>query len=244
MPISCLQNIDSLKFTSILSLICITTVVCVVVGSSISAMIQGELPSGDFKWFNFSWDIFQAIPVITFALTCHAQLPPIYNELSNHTTQRFRYVIIMTYSICSCLYVANGVFGYALFQSDTKDNILNNFANDNWVANIARLCVTFTITFSYPLMNFAFRSAFDFIVFDMAFKKIFGERKNLPPELNISIPTHRRYVVETILAGIICWILNVLIPSISVVFGLIGALAGSFLVFIFPALLQYNVSWI
>ena len=220
---------------------CITFVVCVVVGSSFAAMIQSELPSAGFQLVNFSWDIFQAVPVITFALTCHAQLPPIYHELSNHTTQRFRWVIGLTYSICSLLYVSNGMFGYILFQGETKDNILNNFENDDWLANVARLCVTFTITFSYPLMNFAFRTALDFILFDMGFKAIFGEKPNIPDEINITIPTHRRYILETILAGILCWILNVLVPSISVIFGLIGALAGSFIVFIFPALLQYGV---
>lgn len=197
---------------------------------------------GGVSLFNPSWDIFQAVPVITFALTCHAQAPPIHYELSDHTAQRFRVVIAITYGICCVLYMANGTFGYILFQDQTADNILNNFAQDNWLANIARLAVTFTITFSYPLMNFAFRTAFDFIIFDMGFKAIFGEMKNVPAKQNISVPSHRRYILETVIAGILVWILNVLVPSISIIFGLIGALAGSCIVFIFPALLQFSVS--
>lgn len=216
-----------------------------VIYSSLFAFFSGDLPEiiGGVKLINFSWDIFQAVPVITFALTCHAQAPPIHFELSNHTATRFRFVIAITYTICCILYISNGTFGYILFQDQTSDNVLNNFGTDDWLANTARICVTFTITFSYPLMNFAFRTAFDFIVFDMGYKAIFGEMKNVHPKQNISVPSHRRYILETVIAGILVWILNVLVPSISVIFGLIGALAGSCIVFIFPALLQFSVSF-
>ena len=208
------------------------------------ALVQGTLPDpGGLRWVNISWEVFQAIPVITFALTCHAQAAPIYNELQKHSTERFRYVIAMTYGFCLVLYLMNGICGYILFQNNTQDNILKNFAQDDWVANAARLCVTFTVTFSYPLMNYAFREAVDFLLFNIGFQAVCGEVPlGVPPERDITKPSHLRFVIETVVAGILCWIVSVIIPSISVVFGLIGSLAGSSIVFIFPSLMQFKVS--
>ena len=245
LPISSLQNIDSLKFTSILSLISITFVVLMVTGTTFYKIIENELPQPkNINAINFSWEIFQAIPVITFALTCHAQAPPIFAELKNNTVNRFRIVIGITYTICFFLYILNGSMGYIQFQGNTMDNILNNYPQDDWLANLARLAVTFTVTFSYPLMNYAYRTSFDYLMFTVGFK-IFCRKvdvSTLPDELNITIPSVRRYILETVVAGIICWILNVLVPQISVIFGLMGAIGGSSIVFIFPAILQFKVS--
>jgi len=245
-PISSLKTIDSLKFTSVIALLSISFAVCLVISTSIQAQVNGEAEThGPIEYFNFSWQIFQAIPVITFALTCHTQAPPIYQELVDHNTNRFRVVIAVTYGICLFLYLGNGVFGYAYFRDDTLDNILNNYPSDFIWANAARLCVVITVTFSYPLMNFSFRSAFDFLAFDFAYRAIFRRGKevaDVPPEKDVTTPKHWRYVAETFVAAILCWIVSVLIPSISVVFGLIGALSGSFIVFILPGLIQFQAN--
>lgn len=229
-PVSSLQSIHNLRYTSVLSLLSILTVVFLVVSNSISTFANGEfLGWSEVRWWNWSWDVFQAIPIITFSLTCHAQAVPIFSELDNPTDLRLGKVISLAYSVCFLLYSMNGSFGYLCFQGGTKDNVFNNFAIGDWVASIARLCVAVTLTLSYPLMNYAFRTAFDFVVFTLGYQAIFGEQSaDLPPEQDITLPTYRRYLVETVIAAVFCWVLNVAIPSISLGFGLVGSMTSSF----------------
>jgi amino acid permease len=229
-PVSCLPTIHNLRYTSALSLLSILTVVLLVVSNSISTFAKGEyLGWSEVRWWNWSWDVFQAIPIITFSLTCHAQAVPIFSELDNPTDFRLRKVISLAYSVCFVLYSVNGSFGYLCFQGGIKDNVLNNFAIDDWVASVARFCVAVTLILSYPLMNYAFRTAFDFVIFTLGYQAIYGEQSaDLPPEQNITRPTYLRYVVETVVAAVLCWVLNVAIPSISLGFGLVGSMTSSF----------------
>lgn len=221
-----------------------------VIVSSILSMARGEV-TGEIHYYQISWGIFQAIPIMTFALTCHAQAPPIFQELSQNNEKRIFIVGSTCFSLCFALYLSTGVFGYLEFRDDTSDNILNNFPNGSLAANISRICVTITVSLSYPLMNFVFRSAFDYIVFNVGYKAIFRPpppnavgaswgMKNMIP-IDITTPFHARYVVITIVVGFICWIVSILVPSIAVVFSLIGSVAGSAIVFIYPALLEMKV---
>ena len=51
----------------------------------VQAIVDGEeeLGQNEFVWFNFGFGIFEAVPVITFALGCHLQAPPVHSELIN-----------------------------------------------------------------------------------------------------------------------------------------------------------------
>ena len=250
LAISSMKSMDSLSVTSTFSLISISVVVLYVIVSSILSMARGEA-TGEIHYYQISWGIFQAIPIMTFALTCHAQAPPIFQELSQNNEKRIFIVGTTCFSLCFALYLSTGLFGYLEFRDGTADNILNNFPNGSIAANVARICVTITVSLSYPLMNFVFRSAFDYIVFNVGYKAIFRPPppnsigaswgiKNMIP-IDITTPFHARYVAITIIVGFICWIISILVPSIAIVFSLIGSVAGSAIVFIYPALLEMKV---
>ena len=198
-------------------------------------MINGTADSSQLNMFVFDWSIFEAIPIITFALTCHVQVPPIYQELKNHSVERFKYVILFTYSMCFILYVSCGSFGYLNFKESTKDNILLNYPSDDPASNVARVCVIITALFSYPIMSFVFRQSMDYVLFNLGYELVL--RRHSP----LVHPPYLRLFIESTTSLALAWILSVLVPSIGTVFGLIGGTGGALIVFVFPALLELKV---
>lgn len=84
--------------------------------------------------------VFQAIGVISFAFVCHHNTMFIYKSIEVPTLDRFNAVTHAStgMSLICCLLMS--VTGYLVFTDKTEGNILNNFAKDDWVINIARFC--------------------------------------------------------------------------------------------------------
>jgi len=154
--------------------------------------------------------------------------------MKDHSVDRFRYVILITYTICFVLYVSCGMFGYAEFRASTEDNILLNYPSDDTASNVARVCVIITALFSYPIMSFVFRLSIDYLLFDLGYELVL--RRNSP----IVLPPYLRLFIESTLSLALAWILSILVPSIGIIFGLIGATGGALIVFVFPTLLEFK----
>ena len=153
LPISLLNKIDFLKYTSTLAIMCILYMVIVI--SVIS--FQNLLDEYDFSkllWGNFGIDTFSAAPVIVFAFSFHTGLFPIKNEMKNPS--QIGPLVASACVISGVLYMVVGVFGYMTFLECVESNVLVSF-DETIPITVAKLALVVVLCFSYPLMNFACR---------------------------------------------------------------------------------------
>ncbi|KAL0246203.1 hypothetical protein GEMRC1_007416 [Eukaryota sp. GEM-RC1] len=147
LPLSLLPNIDALRVTSSLSLLCPIYLIFVIVFHLVTGNIPEtpDLPRGPIVWFNLSSHIFLAIPLLSVSFTAHYNVPKMINELDKRSLKKFKTVVISAIIICVVLYSLSAVTGYVTFRAATNGDILNNFDNDDLLALIAKGIMGFSI---------------------------------------------------------------------------------------------------
>lgn len=75
-------------------------------------------------------------------MQCHHNSLLIYGSLRTPTLDRFARIthVSTTLSVIACLCMSTS--GFLVFTNRTQGNILNNFAEDDTLINIARACVS------------------------------------------------------------------------------------------------------
>ena len=109
-PLCYLRKIERLEFTSVLAVISIIYLLGVILYHS-SKQIVDEGPANDVVAFNWSFDIFKAVPLIAFALQCHLVFVPVYRSLKNRTVKKMDAVSAATFGTCMSIYVPVGIMG-------------------------------------------------------------------------------------------------------------------------------------
>ena len=112
-----------------------------------------------------------------------------------------------------------------VFGEKVEGNILNNYADDDVLADIARIGLTFVIVFTYPLAFHSFRRS------TLMF---------CPQWLQNSTETKHHVGVTTALLSFTV-LVGILVPQVQIVLGLNGAIFGSLMVYIFPALMYSSL---
>ena len=96
---------------------------------------------------------------MAFAFVCHHSSFLVRNSMANPTPQRWTTVthISVGMAILSSVLFSTTVF--SSFLSETKGDCLNNFPPDDEAINMVRLCLAFTMFFTYPMELFVMRQA-------------------------------------------------------------------------------------
>jgi len=230
LPLSLLNRVDYLKFTSMAALVCILYLVAVVVFRSGEKLWKkGAKHSLDeLEYGNFTLDIFKSIPIISFAFTFHPSIFPIFGEMVNATMKRMSGVISLSIVFCMVAYLLVGIFGYLTFLDKTDGNIFTNY-NDDFLIEAGKILLALIICFSYPLIHYPARLHFDNIL--------------LTTIKEHRLPSQRwRWIAITLLFFCLSYVLSILLPDISVIFSLFGATAGNVIIFIAPAAMYIKLS--
>ncbi|KAL6310332.1 amino acid transporter [Sparassis latifolia] len=155
-PLSLYRNIEKLARASLLALIGMLIIVASVLveGTRVAPELKG---SPDARFTVLGHGVFQAIGVISFAFVCHHNSLLIYGSLRTPTLDRFtRVTHISTFvSLVACCTLA--ISAYLVFTDKTQGNILNNFAPDDTVINVARFCFGLNMFTTLPLELFVCR---------------------------------------------------------------------------------------
>jgi amino acid permease len=229
-PLTLLRRMDSLKYTSFLSLFFIISFILVVVGTSAYKLthdeyiISAEPASGtmnmmptDVKGF------FKTLPLLCFAFLCHQNAFPIYNELEGASVSKMSLISIVSMSLCGSAYLVTAFFGYAVFKGDVDADLLKNYevkgTDVSTLMDIVRTGFGLSFTFSYPIVLFEARHNLDML--------IFGDDK--PYSFNRYLGWNIGIVSLTTMVGILA-------PGIEVVLGLVGSTCSPMMVFVMPAL--------
>jgi sodium-coupled neutral amino acid transporter 11 len=133
------------------------------------------------------------------------------------------------------------VFGYLQFGESTEGNILQNFPSDVKLINLARICMTVTAMFSYPLMNYINRKVIDFAIERCGEIMRNPEREDAP----FALPMNGMFywlracgVSFIFMSG--AWVLAIALPQIQLIFGLAGSIVIIITSFIVPCILHWR----
>eukprot|EP01018_Ginkgo_biloba_P000989 Gb_25787 [translate_table: standard] len=226
-PLVSFRHVDSLKFTSALSVALAVIFVVITAGITIFKFVSGDihmprlLPNVvDQASF---WKLFTVVPVMVTAFICHYNVHPICNELENPSEMQA--VVRTSLTLCSTVYIATSFFGYLLFGDQNMDDVLANFDTDLGVPysvilnNIVRISYAVHLMLVFPVIHFALRLNVDGLIF--------------PSAQSITSDAKRFVLITAGLMGFV-FVGATFIPSIWDAFQFTGATAAVCLGFIFP----------
>lgn len=222
-PLSLYRDISKLSKASTLAFISMMIIIITVVSQAPFVPMESR-GTFDDSFLTIKDGLFQAISVISFALVCHHNSLLIYDSLETPTLDRFAAVTHYStgVSMLACLLIA--LSGYLTFGSLTQGNVLNNFAPNNILVNLARLCFGLNMLTTLPLEAFVCRE----VMINYWFA---GQPFNM--FIHISFTTFLVYSAM---------IFSLITCDLGVVFEIIGAVSACGLAYILPPLCYLKLS--
>jgi amino acid permease len=174
--------------------------------------------------FNFNLQLFVAFPILAIAFAFHMNIAPVQMELKNATSTRVQLACSCAVLIGTALYLIMGIFGYLRFGKDVKSNVLKSFLDPGDVlVQIGRIAFLLVVTTAFPLIVYPCRMNLRTLFFRTL------KRDNL------------FHVVSTVCLVVTAYGVAISGVSLGLVFGVLGATCGNFLIYSFPGLLYVKV---
>ncbi|KAJ0989670.1 hypothetical protein J5N97_008026 [Dioscorea zingiberensis] len=227
-PLTCFKRVDSLKYTSALSVGLAVVFVVITAGIAIVKLLNGSIPMP--KLFPSLTDlasisnIFTVVPVLVTSYICHYNVHTIENELED--ASQIQPIVQTSLALCSTIYVTTSLFGFLLFGDSTLDDVLANFDSNLGIPysgllnDVVRVSYALHIMLVFPIIFFALRLNLDGLLF---------------PSSRPLSSDNRRFGTMTIILLSVIFLAANFIPSIWDAFQFTGATATVFIGFIFPA---------
>ncbi|KAL4595316.1 hypothetical protein ACB092_12G083500 [Castanea dentata] len=227
-PLISFKRVDSLRYTSALSVGLAIVFVAITAGVAVVKLIDGSIKMPrlmpelvDQASF---WKLFTTIPVLVTAYICHHNIHPIENELKDPS--QMKPIVRMSLALCSSVYIATSFFGFLLFGDQTLDDVLTNFDGDlgipysSLLDDVVRVSYGIHLMLVFPIVFFSLRLNLDGLLF--------------PYAIPIAFDNRRFFSLTSALMGFIFAGAN-FVPSIWDAFQFTGATAAISVGFIFPA---------
>ncbi|RCV27930.1 hypothetical protein SEVIR_5G370600v4 [Setaria viridis] len=227
LPLVLRRRVDSLRFTSAISIMLAVVFMLISLGIAVYALLKGTatmprmLP--DFSRLSSPFELFTAVPVIVVAFTFHFNVHPIRAELSK--TSDMKAAVRISLVLCAAIYAAVGFFGFLLFGDATMADVLANFDRSSGAGvpqalnDAARLSYALHLVLVFPLLFFSLRVNVDELLF--------------PGRRPLATDT-RRFVSLTAVLMAVLYALAIAIPSIWTLFEYSGSTFAVTISLIFP----------
>ncbi|KAM0864476.1 hypothetical protein ACQ4PT_043901 [Festuca glaucescens] len=227
LPLVLLRRVDSLRFTSAVSILLAVLFMLITMGITVYTIFSGtaKMPRmlPDFSRLSSPFELFTAVPVIVLAFTFHFNVHPIRAELSKASDMKPAVRISLV--LCSVIYAAVGFFGFLLFGDDTMPDVLANFDRSSGsgvpqaLNDAARLSYALHLVLVFPLLHYSLRVNVDELLF--------------PGRRPLATDT-RRFVALTAALMAALYVLAIAIPSIWTLFQYTGSTFAVCISLIFP----------
>ena len=157
-PLCVLRNLDSLKFTSTLSIafVFFLTLLVVLYSADIEgldpceAVDDGDSCVGSTITAKVDIHTFQVLSIFVFGYTCQQNIFAVTNEIERPSMTRINTVVVGAIFTAFCVYMIVAGAGYSTYGSEVDPDILVNYPK-TFLTSIARLFVSFLVASSYPL---------------------------------------------------------------------------------------------
>ncbi|KAM4093677.1 hypothetical protein ACB094_06G136700 [Castanea mollissima] len=227
LPLAWQKRVDSLRYTSAISVLLAVLFVVICSAMAIQALWEGKstqklrlLP--DFSKVSV-FDLFTTVPIFVTGFGFHVNVHPIRVELGKPTEMSL--AVWISLAITVAIYSAIGFFGYLLFGDSITSDMLVNFDqnSDTTIGKlldvIVRLTYAIHLLLVFPLLNFTLRANIDELLF---------------PKKPILASDTLRFVSLTCVLLAITYIAAIAIPDIWYFFQFMGSTTVVCLSFIFP----------
>lgn len=227
LPLCLPKEINSLRHVSLIAVgFVFFFVICIVVHAARNGLANGVRT--DLVYFQTGNQAIQGLSIFAFAFISQLNCYEVYEELYKPSVARLTKSGGLGALICLILYFCAGFFGYLDFGSALTGSVLQRYnpIEDKmmlvaYAGMVLKLCV------GYGLHMIPVRDAV-YHVCRIDVKTIAWWKNSLICGFMATV---------ALIAGLF-------IPSITIVFGLIGGFCGGFIGFIFPALLfMYSGNW-
>ncbi|CBY32108.1 unnamed protein product [Oikopleura dioica] len=189
----------------------------------------------EVKWFDFS-GVFKVLPIFALSFTCQAQFFVIYASIADASNAQMLRIMKKTIGLVGFVYIYVGFFGYSLFQEDVKGNMLLNFPRDN-ILQLTKLGFAMSVIVGFPLMIYPCRqSIFTCFVQPSLAKPTYETLATETAESPVTFIPDNVFRMITAVIVFLTMTVAYFIQDVEVVLQLNGALMGSFIAFILPAL--------
>ncbi|KAF5740086.1 Amino acid transporter [Tripterygium wilfordii] len=227
-PLISFKRVDSLRYTSAISVGLAIVFVAITAGVAIVKVMNGSigmprLMPALVDQASF-WKLFTTVPVLVTAYICHHNVHPIDNELKDPT--QMKSIVHTSLMLCSTVYIATSFFGVLLFGDQTLDDVLANFDGDlgipysSFLDDVVRASYGLHLMLVFPLVFYSLRLNVDGLLF--------------PHAIPITFDNRRFFLVTVALMGLI-FVGAEFVPDIWDAFQFTGATAAISVGFIFPA---------
>ncbi|XP_073223688.1 amino acid transporter AVT6A [Cicer arietinum] len=228
LPLASFRRVDSLRYSSALSVVLAIVFVVITAGVAIVKFIDGsiEMPHlmPQFTGQQSFWKLFTTIPILVTAYICHHNVHPIENELKDPS--HMNAIVKTSLLLCSSVYIATSLFGVLLFGDKVQDDVLANFDGDlgvpygSFLNDVVRVSYGIHLILVFPIVFFSLRLNLDGLLF--------------PHAIPLSFDNKRFCFVTTILLAFVFVGANY-VPSIWDAFQFTGATTAISVGYIFPA---------
>ncbi|KAL7749404.1 hypothetical protein RI367_005275 [Sorochytrium milnesiophthora] len=220
LPLSSYRSLAALSKTSAVSMVSLAVILLSIILRA--PYLPPELRGDQSLRFSLFGDgFFQAVGVISFAFVCHHNTFTIYGSLRVPTINRFATVTHLSTATSFITSLMLAWSGYWAFTDKTDGNILNNFAQDDLVINIARLCFAINMFTTYPMECFVAREVLEHFFYSN------GGPHEVP---------FRRHVLWTVVLVLISLVIAVSTCDLGLVLELTGGMSATALAYILPPL--------
>lgn len=238
LPLCCLKRLDALKYTSILGLL--GTLYCAAFmglrlwdgsyregGRFFATMAANLQPS--FNQASHGGDlhlVFVLLSMISTAYVAHYNAPKFLAELRDPSMSRFNSVVAAAFGFAVLVYLSVMILGFLSFGGHATGFVLNNYASSDSLATVARVAIGGGILCGYPLTFTALRDG----VMDLCLSQL--------PAAQRQQACYYYPVTLGLLGAITAVALRT--RNVGQVVSLSGALIGSLLIYIIPAVLNLH----
>ncbi len=261
-----IDKLDNLRFSSIVGLVCALYLCFMVVGSAIG---EGTIDPS-VRQFEWSIDIFNAVPIYSIAYAAHYNTPDFFVGLGRDMN-KFRVVVTLESAAILVLYVAVALAGYYQFGNAVMSDVLLSFSvSDGW-ALAARLCLAFSVIFTYPFPFYCLRKNFVLILSMTCVGSSPACQGKKTPSLNfhsnvesvsttqaqsqLQIEAHNplsgvKMAAVIILLNALSALMALVVPDMATILDFKGALLGTPIIYVFPGAFylsamakQHSIHW-
>lgn len=251
LPFCLMRDISRLEWISSVSVVTIVLVILVVIVATATGdncpdreSDPGSCPRADEPWLTVVGENpSAAFGILAFSLVCHDTAFLFFNSLRKPTARRWNRVVRLSLAgaIAVCLLLA--VPSYISFRSTVKQNILANFAPDDFKIVVVRVFFLFTMAFTYPICFFICRHILNELIYRWEHRRQ-ARTPGTPAGLSIKEVPPRRHLMLTLTifsasVAIVCFV-----DELGLVMAATGNVCAVSIAFVLPPLCEMKSRWI
>lgn len=230
-PLSLKRELSSLRFATLFSVVSMFFVTAVVFYRCLGGEYTVHTTWTRQDLVTVDWSVFQSITICFFAYTCHINVFSVYDELHDPLMRRMLKVAGRSVVAEIVVYSTMALSGFLMFRGYTPQNILDHnllhpeigFHSSDYLVLLAKFAVVCALIVAFPLNMHPMRK-----------------------QLNELLWQHEdhsevRHWIVTTVATLLALVVAIEVPSVSTVFGLLGASCCIHFCFILPVALYTSV---